>query len=314
MKTLRTLLLLLLAWAASMAAAHASILVVSSESGGAYAQARDALQSELEKAGKPRSEVRFQGLGEFQLGGVPESTRLVVALGADAFRAALNRSAGPPVLAALVPRSVYERIVREAPARPAAGISAVFLDQPLGRQLDLLHLAVPEARKVGVLLSPETAGALPSLQSVAAARKLQIVSALVEDSSALYPALRSIMDSADLLLATADPRIYNSASISNVLLSTYRARIPVQAFSPAYVKAGAILALYSSPDQIGQQAAEVAKAFLGSGTLPQPAYPTDFRVDVNEHVARSLGFRLDAEALRERLHRLERLDRLERRP
>ena len=312
MKAIRTILLMLVAWAATFGAAQATVLIVRSEEGGAYAQAQDALQAELEKAGRARSEVRQQTLADFQLSSIPEPTRLIVALGANAFRAAMKRSNGLPVLAALLPRTVFERILREAPAKSAAMATAVFLDQPLGRQLDLLHLAFPEARKVGILLGPETAGTLAPLQAMAVSRKLQIVSASAPQSADLYPALRSVMETADVLLATADPSIYNSASISNVLLSTYRARVPVQAFSPAYVRAGAVLALYSTPEQIGQQAAELARVVLSGGSLPPPAFPAAFEVDVNEHVARSLGLRLDEDALRERLLRLERSDRQER--
>jgi ABC-type uncharacterized transport system substrate-binding protein len=72
------------------------------------------------------------------------------------------------------------------------------------------------------------------------------------------------------------------------------------------VKAGALLALYSTPTQVGQQAGEAARQALATGSLPPPAAPRHFRVSTNPYVARSLGIVLDEPGtLRERLERTE---------
>eukprot|EP01032_Pedospumella_encystans_P026470 gene26469-29906_t len=123
--------------------------------------------------------------------------------------------------------------------------------------------------------------------------------------STLFTGLKTVLDDADVLLAVADPQVYNSATISNILLATYRARVPVVAFSPAYVKAGALLALYSTPRQIGVQAGALARGVLQGGPVPASQYPQEFSVAVNEHVARSLGLTLDEVALNERMVKLE---------
>lgn len=313
MTAVRTLLFIMLVWLTSMMGARAHTLIVISENGGAYAQTRNTLQAELEKSGKSKSEIRTVLANELGWQTSPESPRLVVTLGAEAFRAVLARGPNAAVVASLIPRNVQERLLREIPHRQQL-ITAVYLDQPLGRQLDLLRLALPDTKRVGVLLGQDLASTLPALQSAASNRRLQVVSAQVEDTTNLYPALRTVLESSDVLLALPDPRVYNSASISNVLLSSYRSRIPVQAFSPAYVKAGALLGLYSSPEQIGVQTAEVVRQFLSSGQLSAPNYPVDYQVDVNEHVARSLGLQISTDNLLDRLRRLERQDRLERRP
>ncbi len=78
------------------------------------------------------------------------------------------------------------------------------------------------------------------------------------------------------------------------------------AFSPAYVRAGALLALHVTPTQIGLQAATMTRSVLqGKALSATPVYSQDFSVAVNEHVARSLGLTLDAVALRERLRSRE---------
>ncbi|MGJ4749122.1 hypothetical protein ACQV5M_22350, partial [Leptospira sp. SA-E8] len=95
-----------------------------------------------------------------------------------------------------------------------------------------------------------------------------------------------------------------------ILLASFRAKVPMQAFSPAYSRAGALLALYATPEQIGTQVATLARDALveqngkARGFGP-PQHTQLFEVSVNAHVARSLGLQLDADALAERLRRLE---------
>lgn len=76
-------------------------------------------------------------------------------------------------------------------------------------------------------------------------------------------------------------------------------------FSPAYVKAGALMAIYSTPAQVGLQAAQLTRAVLQGKDLAQPQYPREFRIDVNASLARSMSLDIDAQTLTERLLRLE---------
>nr|HPR06509.1 ABC transporter substrate binding protein [Denitromonas sp.] len=90
------------------------------------------------------------------------------------------------------------------------------------------------------------------------------------------------------------------------LLTAYRHRSPVIGFSPAYVRAGAVMAVYSSPEQMGQQAAEMAVQSLLGNPLPEARHPAYFSVSVNPHVARSLSIDLpDAATLEAQIRRQE---------
>lgn len=144
--------------------------------------------------------------------------------------------------------------------------------------------------------------------AVASARdkRLRPVLEQLNDESELYPTLQRVLADPAVLVAVPDATLFNNRTISNILLTAYHQRSPVVGFSPAYVKAGALIALYSTPAQIGQQAGEAARAGLASGSLPPPAAPRHFRVGTNRYVARSLGINLDdAAVLQERLERSE---------
>jgi putative tryptophan/tyrosine transport system substrate-binding protein len=165
---------------------------------------------------------------------------------------------------------------------------------------------LPNVQKVGALWGPESNSQQAELQAALQARNMQLVSGSFTAGNSLFSALRPVLEDAQALLAVADPEVYNGSTVSNILLATYRAQLPVMAFSPAYAKAGALLALYSTPRQIGTQAASLVRQQLAGTAGVVSQYPVDFSVAINEHVAKSLELNLDETALLARLRRLER--------
>lgn len=231
--------------------------------------------------------------------------RLTVTLGTEALGRVLGNGPRGPVIAGLIPRTTYERLVREAGKTAPVALSAVFLDQPFGRQLDLIRLALPSAQRVGVLWGTESEPLLAALQANISTRSLELLSSNVVPG-ALFSGLKDLLGNVDVLLAVADTQVYNGTTLPNILLASYRARIPMVAFSPAYVKAGALLALYATPTQAGNQVGGMARAYLQGQPLVAPQLAQDYTIAVNEYVARSLGLTLDVKTLTEQLRRMDR--------
>lgn len=302
-------LLFLILWLGLLAGtpvrAATSVVIVSSERSAAYLAASEAMLGELERTGVPRDNVVQLTSAEFAAA-APLAPRLFVALGAEAARVLARADVRVPVLCALLPRASFEQALLAGGRKVSSQFAALYLDQPWGRQLELIRLALPGARRIGVLWGPESQAQAAALRAQSQARGLELVEASIAPGELLFPSLKNVLDNADVLLAVADPQIYNSASIQNILLASFRARIPLVAFSPAYVRAGALFALHVTPAQVGVQAAELARALLqGKALPPTPIYAQNYSVAVNEHVARSLGLVLDEQVLRAQLRRWE---------
>lgn len=293
-------------YGSAFAAGSGGVWVALAEPGGVHAEAAEALKAEVEQAQPGRTEWRIAPWGQFR---EPQPRpQLVVAIGGTALRGMQDLFAKeanpPPLLAVLVPRLLFDRVAD--PARLKAGnLSAVFLDQPATRQIELIRLALPAAINVGVVVGAESKGFVPGLEKAARDRGLQLLVSLVGQNG-LFPALQSLLVDADLLLAQPDPAVFNSQTVANILTAAYRRQIPMVGFSPAYVKAGALMALYSTPAQIGARGGELARAVMGGRPLPPPAWPREFTVAVNPDVARSLGLSLDGQRLAEQLRQKER--------
>lgn len=290
----------------SVRAAH-SVVIVSSESGAAYAETAQTLIGELERNGVARRDVLQMASADWPLA-APPPARLYVTLGAAA-AAVLSRSTlAAPVLCTLLPRASFEAALKTSGRQPSAQFSALFLDQPLSRQLELIRLALPTARRVGVLRGRDVPSEGSTLRAVVQARGLQLTEGMVGPSDSLFPAIKEVLDASDVLWALPDAEVYNSNTVQNILLASFRARVPMVAFSPAYVRAGALLAVHVTPAQIGLQAANLAHAVLEGRSLPEtPIYSRDFEVAVNERVAHSFGLTLNPQTLRLSLRRRESL-------
>ena len=295
-------------WALFVASAvHANTLViVSSDGSAAYAEAVDAVVAELAVKGVSADNVMQTSAAQLREGRLPKSSvRVYLTLGADALRQVLMLNPREPVVAALIPKGGFERVAKESGKKTGAPLFVLYLDQPFARQLDLLKIALPQARRVGVLLGPESAPVQGALTGMMRNRGLELVVGQAETGAALFSGLRAAIDDVDVLLAVPDAQVFNSTTITNILVTTYRMRVPVIAFSAAYVRAGALLSLYSTPVQIGTQAAGLARNLYFSGEIPTSQYPSDFTVRINENVAQSLGLKLDAGTLTEQLRRTE---------
>ncbi len=92
------------------------------------------------------------------------------------------------------------------------------------------------------------------------------------------------------MLALYDPVAFKPVTAKWLLYMAYQRGLPVIGFSRAYLKAGAVASVFSTPEQIGRQAGEWLLQWLESGgkDLGDPQYPKYYSVDFNQPVAESL--------------------------
>jgi putative ABC transport system substrate-binding protein len=300
---LRPLLLSLLATAALAGAARAApsdVIIVLSKPQGAHAETGDALRQALQAPNASKTAVETVSIDDGDWSDKVRQTcakpgSVVVSVGTQAAEKITARHPSCPVLHTLIPRLAYVEIVR-----PAAGtqqVSAVYIDQPLARQLELIRLALPEHDRISVLLGPSSADQRGELRAITRSFGFELALEQITAPAELLPALNRTLADSDVLLSVADPMIFNGSTIHHLLLTTYRERVPVIGLSRAYVDAGALTAVYSTPEQIGKQAGEILLAWPGGrAPLPPPQYPRYYKVAVNQRVAASLGLHVESES------------------
>jgi ABC-type uncharacterized transport system substrate-binding protein len=259
------------------------IVVVLSAGKSVYQEFAEAFRASVSS----QHEVQIVVLGEAY-----EPVDLVIAVG---MKATAQMSSSPTaVLSVLVPRAEIDGISQESSKQR----SAIFLDQPLDRQFALLSATLPSSKHIAIVYS-ESSKYIASIIKLASEKQYFLHEGLVEDPNKLGGILVEVLGESEILLVTPDAEVYRPDTIRNILLETYRRRIPVVAISRSYVRAGALCAVYSTPEQIAKQAAGMIAQFARTSKLPDNQYPQEFEVAVNTQVARSLGLTIkSAEQLR----------------
>lgn len=298
---LRTLACLLLVAALARPAWAGPVTVVLSDGSAPYREFAAALRSGMaasaSAAGDAIAVITLQEFDGDRAGADPGDA-LFVTVGVRAARSVRDARPHGRILATLIPREAYESLFGGGGDDSVRSVSAIFIDQPLARQLDLLRLAMPAARRVGVLLGSHTRHLTGELERLCRERDLRLAVETVDGTADLVPAMQRLLGHSDVLLALADDSVFNSATAETVLLLSYRRSVPVLGFSRAYVKAGALLGLHTTPDQFGRQAAELATQMVQGGqrSVPLPQYPRYFQVSWNRAVAQSLEIPVRDEA------------------
>ncbi len=217
-----------------------------------------------------------------------------------------------PALALLVTRQRFERLWHRLSPAARSRLTAVYIDQPPTRQFLLAVHAFPDRKRLGVLLSRNTQPTLPLLEKLAERTARVLVTRRTDTHDRLIPVMEDLFENTDVYLALPDPNIVNRNTLQPILLTSYRYRIPVVAFSRAYVKAGATAAIYTPLDGLTEETIEILSAMFdaGSKSLPRPHYSGHFRIALNRQVARSLGIPLPTEkALEEAIRAWEEKNR-----
>ncbi len=290
-------LILCIAWIPTLQAAegaHRILLLLSAETAPYQALVR-ALQASLDPEEHRQLRLQIQALDRWRPDDATPAPDLLVTSGLRALQAALAHRPRTPILATLVPRLSYRRATADHPGP----VSALYIDQPPARYLALLRATLPRARRIAVLLSPAGATLLPELRAAAARRGLEIEHAQVADRRQLARAMRRLFPRSDALLALADPGVYNRYTLKNLLLASYREHLPVIAYSRAFVRAGALAAVYTTPAQLGLQLADLLGRWMRDPDhrLPPPRYPEFFVVDVNRPLAQAMGILVPHESV-----------------
>ncbi len=217
----------------------------------------------------------------------------LITIGSAAANRVMQSGNQVPRIHTLIPVAAFELLY---PDGPTSNVSALFIDQPITRQLRLVRLALPHVDTIASLLGPDSRGLLPDLSHAADRSGLVLRTEVLDETTALDSALERLLGDRTILLALPDPVVVNSKTARDLILGAYLRHTPIVGYSKAFVKAGALMGVHSSPTDLGRQTAEMILAARDMGHLPEPAYPAYFQISVNFQVARTLGLNLPPEA------------------
>jgi len=220
--------------------------------------------------------------------------QLLISIGSQTTKTLLEANLKTPILSVLIPRHISKSLMKAHPEKK--NWSSLLIDQPIKRQFHLITSILGPNKNTGVLLGPYTRDLNKRLNIASESTSHKINIEIIENSDQLTASLKALNHSVDVLLTLPDPIVYNKNTIRGFLLLAYRNKLPIIGFSKAYVKAGAIAAIYSKPEQISKQVLGIVKNYFSRNEFEHKNYyPDDFSIALNKNIARSLGIKLASE-------------------
>jgi putative tryptophan/tyrosine transport system substrate-binding protein len=267
----------------------AEVLVVRASDAEPYTQAETALRDRLTAQHQTVRSLLARDVSEKGIEASIEHADIVVAIGTPAAQWLHKNMPGTV-------RLVYCMVTNAADAGLLTGHSSlgVTTDVSIAEQIKLITEALPRARTIGMLYRSDTREGVAALQLLSAAipSGWHVEAVAVNESPSIAAAIESLTQkSIDLIWTTGDQKLYDTAAVRSLLLSALRNKIPVWGFSPAFVRAGALIGVGVEPSAQGIQAADLTVQMLNDPKLLKPAAqpPRQFQIAVNLIVAEQLG-------------------------
>lgn len=215
---------------------------------------------------------------------------LIFAVGFWALQAVVSRPTPAPVVYAMVlnPPSVI--------GAETKNITGASINVPVEQHIWLFKQLGPQIKRVGVIFNRAKTGYLVRrAQTLARDEGIELITREISSPKDAIGALESFHDGVDALWLVPDETVLSQTVVQQMLLVSYRRKIPLLGVSDRHAQMGALFALsFASGEDIGRQAGELAQAILGGRAVADVPSTSARKVylTVNLRAAQKLGLEI----------------------
>ena len=235
-----------------------------------YQQAASGIKQEFKKSGVEAAFDLYNIDGDLQKSAgfareiQNKNTDIVFTIGTEAFKGMTENLKEIPVAAAMLVDPVGEGLV----APNQKNIYGAYLQVPFQERFRRLKKIVPNLYPVSLIYLKHSS----LFQEADAAAKnsgFKLVPIGVSSIQEFPAALEQAARDSKALMMILDNDLYNSATSKELLLFSARNKFPVIAFSPNYVKSGALLSFSSDFTENGAGTARLAFSILNNESIKE---------------------------------------------
>lgn len=215
---------------------------------------------------------------------------LIFAIGNWALQVVVSRPSSVPVVYAMVlnPASIV--------GTDGKNVTGASMNVPVEQPIRLLKQLGSQIKRIGVIYNRARTGSLVRrAQVVARDEGLELVTREISSAKDVVAALESFQDGIDALWIVPDETVLSQAVVQQLLLFSYRRKVPVLGLSDRHAQMGALFALsFASGEDIGRQAGELAQAILGGRAAADVPFTNarKLHLTVNLKAAQKLGLEI----------------------
>jgi len=217
---------------------------------------------------------------------------LIYSLGGESTESAINNTSTIPIVSTMI----LKRFSKEV-----TNMTGVYLNYPLTTQFRWLKKFFFEQRKVAIFFNEEENGAIiQEAKKIADQEGLELVAIPVQSPKELPYALEQLRNNIEIIMAIPDEVAMSPKTAKEVLLASFRNRVPLIGLSDNWVKSGALYALSWDYDDLGRQCAiQSDKLTKGVSIQNVPIeYPRKITYSINTKIAEHLNMDISSALLK----------------
>lgn len=218
---------------------------------------------------------------------------LIYSLGAEATQWISLNTADVPIIATLV--------LKEEDLKKSANVTGVSLNYSLKTQFEWLKKFFIQQKTVAILYNPkENAGVIEIAKAVGGQFGFNLVAIPVASPKELPFALGQLANNIEILLAVPDETVMSVNTAKEVLLASFRNKVPLVGLSDNWVKSGAFYTLSWDYEDLGRQCAEMAQKIMGGApiTAISPEHPRKITYTINAKIAEHMKIDIPLEIIK----------------
>jgi putative ABC transport system substrate-binding protein len=192
---------------------------------------------------------------------------IIISTGSDATAYAKAKFPDIPTVFCSVMYPVISGFV-ETFNHPGRNITGASLSIPPATQFNYFKMILPQAKRLGVLYSDNTASLIPPAKVIAKSVGIELIALKVSQEKEIPAKLDSIIGQVDGIWSLADPILFGPQTTKYILTNTLKRGMPIMGFSRFLVESGALFALDFDYKAVGRQAGEIANQII-RGARPE---------------------------------------------
>lgn len=168
----------------------------------------------------------------------------------------------------------------------------INIDQPIKTLIDTAVKTIKSDYKKNILLivSEKNKNILLQLQKLTPSQKNKTKIILIKEGDVTAKIIEPELFNAAAIVAIHDPDIWSGNSARWLLQQAYSYKVPIIGYSKSFLKAGAMVSIYSSVEQILDKTEAEITHWINTSDLNENVSTPKYNIEVNKNIARALNF------------------------
>lgn len=218
---------------------------------------------------------------------------LIYALGSDSIKWISSQTAKIPIVASMA--------LKDDLLRQSANITGVSLRYSMKTQFQLLKKFFSQKKTIAILFNPdENATTVEEISKVSQQNGFSMVAIPVESPKKLPFALEQMANKVEIMFAIPDETVMSVKTAKELLLASFRNKVPLVGLSDNWVKSGAFYALSWDYEDLGRQCGALAQKLLNGASVQMtpPEYPRKVTYTINAKIAEQMNMEIPEDLLK----------------